>query len=246
VAPQTQFIGYPKDFVIILRTWSVTTAQESKTQMHASYICNPICSRVLQPSLHILTYHTFPSLKNTLFFLFHASILLMHILFMFFPQITIIRFIFLSFDWEHIVSQSTHLLVSMYVFNGENILDLKWIYLTWKKKENFGGGYLSMGHFYGFRSILDLRNQFGKENNHICYVLCYMTNKTYFMFHSTLCNQHFIVKISFINLYITFKCIYFIFSIIKKWLNMFLVPQVSVNFRISPSLKLYTNLVIHI
>jgi len=29
-------------------------------------------------------------------------------------------------------------------------------------------------------------------------------------------------------------------------LNMFLVPQVSVNFGISPSLKLYTNLVLHL
>jgi len=88
----------------------------------------------------------------------------------------------LSFDWEHIVSQSTHLIissiVSMYVFNGENILDLKWMYLTWKK-ENFGGAYLSMGHVYSFISILDLRNQFEKENHHIYYVLCYMTNKIY-------------------------------------------------------------------
>jgi len=29
-------------------------------------------------------------------------------------------------------------------------------------------------------------------------------------------------------------------------LNMFLVPQVSVNFGISPSSKLYTNLVLHL
>jgi len=30
------------------------------------------------------------------------------------------------------------------------------------------------------------------------------------------------------------------------WLNMFLVTRVSVKFRISPSLKLLTNLVLHI
>jgi len=33
---------------------------------------------------------------------------------------------------------------------------------------------------------------------------------------------------------------------LKIGLNMFLVSQVSVKFEISPSLKLYTNLIIHI
>jgi len=35
-------------------------------------------------------------------------------------------------------------------------------------------------------------------------------------------------------------------GIYNKGLNMFLIPQVSVNFRISPSSKLYTNLVLHL
>jgi len=39
---------------------------------------------------------------------------------------------------------------------------------------------------------------------------------------------------------------HFSISNISKELNMFLVPQISVNFGISPSSKFYTNLVIHL
>jgi len=81
-------------------------------------------------------------------------------------------------------------------------------------------------------------------------------SSTFYLFYIIKRILHDVVHIIFRSLSFINFTFYFYLNLINIFkfndlflnlgLNMFLVPQVSVNFRISPSMKLYGNLVLHL